>query len=148
MRPGIQLRFLGRGSISTKAEAKPVCICAYAFSMWSWLGKQTHTNRDQARHRTTAGTATDGVLRHPSSTNRSRTRMKVIVIRQPWGLAPRRWMSALPCSHESRSRSPCTSRFRVSIRHLFRVQESCRLRPEVPVALGRSRQASMAPSLR
>jgi hypothetical protein len=31
---------------------------------------------------------------------------------------------------------------------LFRVQESCRLRPEVPVALGRSRQASMASSLR
>ena len=54
------------------------CICAYAFSMRSWLREQTYTNRDQARrqdsgsasdgprmspamqHRTAAGTATDG----------------------------------------------------------------------------------------
>jgi hypothetical protein len=68
------------------------CICAYAFSMRSWLREQTHTNGDQARqqdsssasggprmspamqHRTTAGTATDGVPRHPSNTNRSRAR--------------------------------------------------------------------------
>ena len=68
------------------------CICAYAFSMRSWLREQTHTNRDQARrqdsgstsdgpgmrpamqHRTAAGTATDGAPRHPSKTNRSRAR--------------------------------------------------------------------------
>jgi hypothetical protein len=68
------------------------CICAYAFSMRSWLREKTHTNRDEARqqnsglasdgprlspaiqHRTTAGTATDGVPRHPSNTNRSRAR--------------------------------------------------------------------------
>ena len=68
------------------------CICAYAFSMRSWLREQTHTNRDQTRrqdsgsasggsrmspamqHRTAAGTATDGALRHPSNTNRSRAR--------------------------------------------------------------------------
>jgi hypothetical protein len=54
------------------------CICVYAFSMRSWLKKQTHTNRDQAQpqnsgsvadgprmspamqHRTAAGTATEG----------------------------------------------------------------------------------------
>jgi hypothetical protein len=66
------------------------CICAYAFSMRSWLREQTHTNRDQAprqdsgsasdgprmsppmQHRTAAGTATDVAPRHPSNTNRSR----------------------------------------------------------------------------
>jgi hypothetical protein len=55
------------------------CICVYAFSMRSWLKKQTHTNRDQAQrqdsgsvaegprmspamqHRVAAGTATEGV---------------------------------------------------------------------------------------
>jgi hypothetical protein len=54
------------------------CICVYAFSMRSWLKKQTQTNRDQAQpqdsgsvadgnrmspamqHRTAAGTATEG----------------------------------------------------------------------------------------
>jgi hypothetical protein len=68
------------------------CICAYAFSMRSWLREQTHTNRDQARrqnsgsgadgtrmspamqHRAIAGTATDGVPAHPSNANRSRER--------------------------------------------------------------------------
>jgi hypothetical protein len=68
------------------------CICAYAFSMRSWLREQTHTNRDQARqqnsgsasdglrmspamqHRTTAETATGGVPRHPPNTNRTRAR--------------------------------------------------------------------------
>jgi hypothetical protein len=59
------------------------CICAYAFSMRSWLREQTHTNRDQARrqdmspamqHRTAAGTATDAAPRHSSKTNRSRAR--------------------------------------------------------------------------
>jgi hypothetical protein len=59
------------------------CICAYAFSMRSWLREQTHTNRDQARrqdmspamqHRTDAGTATAGAPRHSSKTNRSRAR--------------------------------------------------------------------------
>jgi hypothetical protein len=59
------------------------CICAYAFSMRSWLREQTHTNRDQARrqdmspamqHRTAARTATDGAPRHPFKTNRSRAR--------------------------------------------------------------------------
>ena len=59
------------------------CICAYAFSMRSWLREQTHTNRDQARrqdmspamqHRTAAGTATDGAPRHSSKTNRSHAR--------------------------------------------------------------------------
>ena len=68
------------------------CICAYAFSMRSWLREQTHTNRDQAgrqdsgsasdgrgmspamQHRTAVGTATDGAPRHPSKTNRSRAR--------------------------------------------------------------------------
>jgi hypothetical protein len=62
------------------------CICAYAFSMRSWLREQTHTNRDQVprqdsgsasdgppmQHRTATGTATDGAPRHPSNTNRSR----------------------------------------------------------------------------
>jgi hypothetical protein len=68
------------------------CICAYAFSMRSWLREQTHTNQDQAprqdsgsasdgpqmsppmQHRTAAGTATDSAPRHPSNTNRSRAR--------------------------------------------------------------------------
>jgi hypothetical protein len=60
------------------------CICAYAFSMRSWLREQTHTNRDQARRhmspamqhqpRTAAGTATDGAPRHPSKTHRYRAR--------------------------------------------------------------------------
>jgi hypothetical protein len=68
------------------------CICAYAFSMRSWLREQTYTNRDQAprqnsdsasdgprmsppmQQRTAAGTATDGAPRHPSNTNRSRAR--------------------------------------------------------------------------
>jgi hypothetical protein len=59
------------------------CICAYAFSMRSWLREQKHTNQDQARrqdmspamqHSTAAGAATDGAPRHPAKTNRSRAR--------------------------------------------------------------------------
>jgi len=68
------------------------CICAYAFSMRSWLREQTHTSRDQAprqdsgsawdgprmspptQHRTAAGTATAGAPRHRSNSDRSRAR--------------------------------------------------------------------------
>src|SRR5215472_13050901 len=32
------------------------CICAYAFSMRSWLREQTHTNRDQARRQDSGST--------------------------------------------------------------------------------------------
>jgi hypothetical protein len=85
---GIGLRTSQLGFI----PANLFCICAYAFSMRSWLREQTHTNRDRAgrqnsgsasdgprmspamQHRTATGTDTDGVLRHPSNTNRSRTR--------------------------------------------------------------------------
>lgn len=78
----IGLRTLQLGFI----PANLFCICAYAFSIRSWLREETHTKRDQAprqdsglasdgapmQHRTAGGTATDNAPRHPSNTNRSR----------------------------------------------------------------------------
>ena len=46
------------------------CICAYAFSMRSWLREQTHTNRDQAG-RQDSGSASDGRGMSPAMQHRT-----------------------------------------------------------------------------
>src|ERR1700757_1410930 len=44
------------------------CICIYAFSMRSWVKKQTHTNRDQAQARD-SGSVADGARMRPAIQN-------------------------------------------------------------------------------
>src|SRR5258708_3931065 len=54
------------------------CICAYAFSMRSWLREQTHTNRDQARRQDRGYTRLAAVGRNkssPSTKNERRCRL-------------------------------------------------------------------------
>ena len=93
------------------------CICAYAFSMRSWLREQTHTNRDQARrqdmspamqHRTAAGTATDGAPRKPREHKRkasgfaAETVLKVESVNLSTPVVNGRRCTAPPACRESR----------------------------------------------
>ena len=61
------------------------CICVYGFSMRSWLRKQTHTNRDQAR-RQDSGTVADSPrmeLRSPDTDTQGLQRLLADLHRPP-----------------------------------------------------------------
>jgi hypothetical protein len=67
------------------------CICAYAFSVRSWLREETHTNRDQAP-RQDSGSASDGPRMSPPMQHRTAA-----------GTSHRRRTTA-PIKHQSISR--------------------------------------------